>query len=440
MSETNSRYFTDGTGRAIFLSGSHTWNNLQDCGSSDPPPVFDYDTWLDFIEARNHNFFRLWVWEQTHNWIEDPGSAGYMQPHPWARTGPGNANDGKLKFDFDTFNQSYFDRMRQRIIKAGQRGMYVSVMLFQGWTVAYPHNGIQAANPGLHVPYNSSNNINGVDGDNNNDNNYQELHELAITDVTTRQEEYVAKVIDTVNDLHNVLYEISNESVGSTGNTNWQNHMIDFIHDYEASKPYQHPVGFTVPWPNGSNATLNASNAEWVSYNTADGGETDPPTMTGTKVSIWDSDHTTGISTEATFMWRAFTRGHNLLYMDQYDGSTGLIGGVDTRATSPEEYMRTAAGQCRTYANRVDLINMAPSNALASTGYCLAKTNAEYIVYRPSGSSDFTIDLSAASGTFTIEYFRPSTGATSSGGTTTGGATRTLSPGWTGEAVAYLYK
>ena len=33
---------------------------------------------------------------------------------------------------------------------------------------------------------------------------------------------YVRKVVDTVNDLDNVLYEISNESTGSTANTNWQ--------------------------------------------------------------------------------------------------------------------------------------------------------------------------------------------------------------------------
>ena len=35
---SNSRYFTDGRGRAILLTGSHTWANLQDYGDSDPPP------------------------------------------------------------------------------------------------------------------------------------------------------------------------------------------------------------------------------------------------------------------------------------------------------------------------------------------------------------------------------------------------------------------
>ena len=33
----NPRYFTDGSGRAVYLTGSHTWSNLQDQGPKDPP-------------------------------------------------------------------------------------------------------------------------------------------------------------------------------------------------------------------------------------------------------------------------------------------------------------------------------------------------------------------------------------------------------------------
>jgi hypothetical protein len=34
----NPRYFTDGSGRAIYLTGSHTWANLQDTGVA-PEPI-----------------------------------------------------------------------------------------------------------------------------------------------------------------------------------------------------------------------------------------------------------------------------------------------------------------------------------------------------------------------------------------------------------------
>ena len=29
---SNPRYFTDGSGKAVYLTGSHTWSNLQDSG------------------------------------------------------------------------------------------------------------------------------------------------------------------------------------------------------------------------------------------------------------------------------------------------------------------------------------------------------------------------------------------------------------------------
>ncbi|HLJ96773.1 MAG TPA: hypothetical protein VKU02_26605, partial [Gemmataceae bacterium] len=66
--KSNPRYFTDGSGKAIYLAGSHNWHNFQDNGhrlpeSQDPPPIFDYDGYLDLLQKHNHNFFRLWRWE-----------------------------------------------------------------------------------------------------------------------------------------------------------------------------------------------------------------------------------------------------------------------------------------------------------------------------------------------------------------------------------------
>ncbi len=47
---TNGRYFTDDRGAAIYLTGSHTWANLQDIGRPGDPP-FPYDEYLDFMQA-----------------------------------------------------------------------------------------------------------------------------------------------------------------------------------------------------------------------------------------------------------------------------------------------------------------------------------------------------------------------------------------------------
>ena len=42
----NPRYFADGNGRAIFLTGAHTWANLQDTGFA-PIPTFDWQAYLE---------------------------------------------------------------------------------------------------------------------------------------------------------------------------------------------------------------------------------------------------------------------------------------------------------------------------------------------------------------------------------------------------------
>src|SRR5512137_1054665 len=44
---SNPRYFTDREGRrAVYLTGSHTWNSIQDWDVSDRPRPFDYDAYL----------------------------------------------------------------------------------------------------------------------------------------------------------------------------------------------------------------------------------------------------------------------------------------------------------------------------------------------------------------------------------------------------------
>src|SRR5271165_5470683 len=61
VSTLNPRYFSDGSGKIIFLTGSHTWNNFQDWGTADPPPPFDYTGYLSYLSAHSLNFYRLWT-------------------------------------------------------------------------------------------------------------------------------------------------------------------------------------------------------------------------------------------------------------------------------------------------------------------------------------------------------------------------------------------
>ncbi len=160
---TNPRYFTDGSGKAVFLTGSHTWGNLQDYTyeKAPSPPPMDFDAYLTFLKAHNHNVFRLWTWESAYNPGAKQGTTTY-DPMPYQRPGPGTARDGKPKFDLTRFNQPYFDRMRARFRAAGDAGIYVSVMLFNGFSIE--GKGNVGGDPWQGHPLNPANNVNGVDG------------------------------------------------------------------------------------------------------------------------------------------------------------------------------------------------------------------------------------------------------------------------------------
>jgi len=423
---SNPRYFTDGSGRAIYLTGLHTWTNLKDIGTTDPPLPLDYTAYLDFMQEHNHNFMRMWTWELTKYAYD--GVFKYTDPFPWTRTGPGMALDGKPKFDLSQFNQQYFDRLRSRVIAARGRGIYVSIMLFEG------HSPQRSDLPWCWDghPFNVHNNVNEIDGDPNGDGRGLETHTLEIPAVTALQEAYVRKVIDTVNDLDNVLYEIANES--GPYSTDWQYHMINYIKSYQASKPNQHSVGMTFQYEGGSNAALFNSPADWISPGHSDSElyKSNPPAADGSKVIVLDTDHLWGIGGNQEWVWKSFLRGLNPIYMDPY-------GGPDK--PDADEAIRRNLGYTLRYANKVNLAAMVPRGDLASTGYCLANPvadGAEYLVYLPDGGT-VTVDLSAASGELSVQWLNPSTGAMRFMGTTTGGASHSFTTPFSGDAVLHIW-
>src|SRR5207237_4661029 len=104
------------------------------------------------------------------------------------------------------FDQVYFDRLRECVIAAGNAGIYVAVMLFDGWALhlSPPPDNVEGH------PFHAANNINEIGIGSIVD--YQVLP--LDPRVQALQEAYIRKVIDTVHDLPNVLYEVANESSG----------------------------------------------------------------------------------------------------------------------------------------------------------------------------------------------------------------------------------
>jgi hypothetical protein len=415
----NPRYFMDtSTNKAVLLSGSHTWNNLQDIGPVSPPAALDYNAHLKWLKSYHFNFFRLWHFESGY-WYKGGTTQQYIFPHPFNRPGPGTAHDGLPKFDLKSLNQDYFDRMRERVIQAQNEGFYVAVNFFQGIAA------VQRDVEWVGHPFNINNNINRIDGDPNEDHLANEVHTLSNPDITEIQETYVLKVVNTLNDLDNVIWEIGNELW--RGSRDFQYHMVNLIKNHEANTPgyKQHPVGVSTlcgyeivggsrKWyvaapdvvfndpKNPADWTTMSANSKfgWQNY------KNDPPAATGHKVLLSDTDHLWGVGGNDVWVWKSFCRGLNPIFMDRLEESTW-------------EPARTAMRDILFYTERVDLKKLLPQNSLCTTTYCLAEAGKTYIVYQPDRSDVFTVYGLKANEKYEYEWFNTKTGTAVEIGTVT---------------------
>jgi hypothetical protein len=338
---------------------------------------------------------------------------------PYLRPGPGLALDGKPKLDLRKLDPAYFQRLRRRVQAALERGIYVGIMLFQGVAGTGPRTW-----PG-HV-FNSANNVNGIDG------NGAGVQTLKIPAVIEVQKAYIRAVIEAVNDLDNVLYEIANEA--HAGSADWQYEMIRYIKSQEAGLPKQHPVGMTCRGDEPDNEVLFRSPADWVSPGTYKIYAEDPPAACDRKVSLLDTDHVFGVGGDRQWIWKAFSRGHQPIYMDPLWGYIPDKGNWEGQAERGEG-ARRAMGDARRYAERMDLAAMSPLEELSSTKYCLAAPGREYLVYQPR-QGEFTVTI--PQGKFAVEWFDPARGGAFRADPISGGDERRFRPPFQGDAVLYL--
>jgi hypothetical protein len=486
VSARNPRYFThrdDPTGRAVYLTGSHIWNNLQDgmgpgADAPDAPEPSDYDAYLRFLTERGHNFIRLWRWEQFRSQAAGGNYHLDMAPQPWARTGPGEAKDGKPRFDLERFDDGFFGRLRERVVAAGEAGIYVGVLLFDGWA-------LHLSPPPDHIeghPFHARNNVSGISAESIND-----LQVLPLDPKVQKiQEAFITKVVDTLHDLPNVLWEVSNESTGDGSvtkefaqylgmdeppswgdSTEWQYWVIDVVKRHEAARGYDpHPIGMTMQFPVADQTRVNEplfkSKADWISpgYDDErfkDGGHpaepgtepsrwfADPPPADGRKVVISDTDHYAPGQGDALWAWKSFLRGHHPILMD-----FGLIAGFEPSGESnPEagvppyefyEPARSAMGDTRRFAERVTLVDMVPSDDAASTRFALVNPGQEVLALEPTGEArPFEVEL--AKGRYTVEWYDVGTRQATTADPIDVGANGRVSfraPFATGPAVLYL--
>src|SRR3982751_6219517 len=165
---------------------------------------FDYHRYLTTLQADKLNYTRLF----GGTYVEVPSqSFGILRNDlapapercvaPWARgQAPGYAGGGN-KFDLERWNPQFFERLRDFLSEAAQRGIVVELTLFSShydekqWKVSAFH---------------PANNVNGTS-----DIDWKKLQTLENGNILRYQEQYTRKLVREVNAFDNVILEIQNE-------------------------------------------------------------------------------------------------------------------------------------------------------------------------------------------------------------------------------------
>ena len=381
------------------------------------------------MTGKGHNLIPFYIWEHARHYSEDRSANWYTAPLPFVNNGSGDSPN----FDLTSYDSDYFDRLRARIIEAGQAGMYVTVNIFHGFS---PRSGTfnTITNAWGGNPFKSGNNSNSINGDPTASGDGYDVDTLNISAITNIQDNLVEHYVDTLGDLTNIVWEVAVETDGAYSRAGhncdeWQDHMIAKIHAYEDSAlGYRHPVLYSVQWPGGDNAEIKASASEAYAPNAEETGD-------GTSVLLIDTDHISWTSTDEQWPWRALTRGSGGFFiMDGgYSTADDQGGGV---SYGDAEAIRDNMGYAIALAALVDLLHTKPDDAsLCSTTYALIPSSGsyhEFLCFQPS-NGNFTLDLSSESGTFDVRKVNIADGSIDNAQTVTGGASRTITQpsGWT---------
>lgn len=185
---------------------------------------FDYVKYLDTLAADKLNLTRTFT---GGAYYEPQGSFNIAQntlaPAPGRFISPWAAADGK--YDLERWNPAYFDRLRDFVAKADERGVIVELNLFCPF--------YDAAQWKL-SPFNVANNVNN-------------LGAISSTNVYTLdksggllgvQEKMVRKMVEELKGFGNLYYEICNEPYFGGVTLEWQRHIADVIVD--AQKNHSH--------------------------------------------------------------------------------------------------------------------------------------------------------------------------------------------------------
>jgi hypothetical protein len=216
----NPRYFLfRGRPACLITSGEHYGAVLN--------RDFDHGPYLDELFARRFNLTRVF----SGTYREVPGSfqiaANTLAPTPgryaapWARSNQPGAIDGGNKFDLSVWDPAYFDRLRNFVAAAGERGVVVELVLF----CPFYEDNLWQVNP-----MNARNNVSGIGTMSR-----TEVFTLKHPTMVAMHQSLVRKLVSELHPYDNLYYEICNEPYFGGVALDWQARIARTIVETEAN-------------------------------------------------------------------------------------------------------------------------------------------------------------------------------------------------------------
>ncbi|MBC8868497.1 MAG: hypothetical protein H8E44_03725 [Planctomycetes bacterium] len=199
---------------------------------------FDYVKYFDALESDGLNHTRTF----SGAYREIPSSFGITdnplapKPNryicPWTRSDQPGYYDSGGKFDLTRWDDAYFQRLKDFMTQAQQRGIVVEFTLF---CPMYRDELWQAC------PMNSANNVNGVGQCKR-----EEVYTLNQKDLLALHIAMTRKVVKELRDFDNLYYEVCNEPYFGGVTRDWQDKIVEAIVDAEKDFPTKHLISMNI--------------------------------------------------------------------------------------------------------------------------------------------------------------------------------------------------
>ncbi|MGQ9731038.1 MAG: DUF6298 domain-containing protein [Candidatus Zipacnadales bacterium] len=407
----NPRYFLRGE-EPVVLFGSGLWTIIPESNVN----IREHNEWYASYGA-NANRATLFAF------CVRKGEEGTALLAPWARTGPGEANDGRPKFNLTQWDERFWRRAHEYFADCQTRKI---VVLLQMFDEPFVEGGVDRW---YLNPFNPDNNINRLPGlpagDVSGEEAFYDPDNAPLMEI---QDALIIRLLDeTVPRYDNLIYEIGNEinmDSESEKALAWQQHWLDLFNRYKRTH------GVELLLTNDTRPSLlQASAPGWgaINHHSLLGLRVDQSTV----ADIIDQTSRSVVEAFAEFARpiynsRPCSDPDRVNYPDipnevqgralywAYLMSGGHVIGFRTTLESWQGGLRAERiiRSVRRFAEHADVPKLEPHPELVQGDHCLclADPGRRYAVYAPLGG-EVRVDLSAVTAGKTLTVERYSAGA-----------------------------